>query len=65
MKSVMTIDAPTSGSVATSLFCLNYHISIYGKDFGVDLIWLPLSQLDSILRMNCLSFNRVHINYFD
>ena len=48
----MVIDTPTNGSVTTSLVCLNYPLTIYGRDFGIDLICLPLSQLDVILGMN-------------
>lgn len=38
---------------------------IYDRDFGIDLVCLPLSQLDVILGMNWLEFNHVHINYFN
>lgn len=48
----MVIDTPTNDSVTTSLVCLNYPLTIYGRDFGIDLICLPLSQLDVILGMN-------------
>lgn len=61
----MVIETPTNGYVTTSLVCLSYPQSIYGKDFGVNLICLPLSQVNFILRMNWLEFNHVHINYFD
>ena len=36
-----------------------------GKDFGVDLVCLPLDQLDVILGMNWLEYNHVFINCFD
>lgn len=61
----MVIDTLTNGSVTISLVCLNCPLTIYSKDFGVDLICLPLSQLDVILRMRWLDFNRVYINYLD
>ncbi|XP_050896513.1 uncharacterized protein LOC127103285 [Lathyrus oleraceus] len=61
----MNIDTLTNGLASTLLVCLSYPLTIYGKDFGIDLIFLPLSQLDVILGMNWLEFNRVHIICFD
>ncbi|XP_058775373.1 uncharacterized protein LOC131649637, partial [Vicia villosa] len=60
----MVIDTPASGSVTTSFACLNCPIDIFGREFGMDLVCLPLEQLDVILGMNWLQFNRVHINCF-
>ncbi|XP_058740934.1 uncharacterized protein LOC131613264 [Vicia villosa] len=60
----MVIDTPSMGSVTTSLVCLNCPLSILGKDFGVDLICLPLNGLDVILGMNWLEFNHVYINCY-
>ncbi|XP_058782496.1 uncharacterized protein LOC131656981, partial [Vicia villosa] len=60
----MIIDTPASGSVTTSFACLNCPIDIFGREFGMDLVCLPLEQLDVILGMNWLQFNRVHINCF-
>lgn len=62
---IIVIDTLTNGLVTTSWVCLNFTLTIYGKDFCIDLVYLPLSQLDVILRMNYLEFNHVHINYFD
>lgn len=39
-------------SVTTLLVCLNFPLTIYGRDFGIDLVCLPLSQLNVILGMN-------------
>lgn len=47
------------------MVCLNFPLTIYVKEFGIDLVFLPLSQLDVILRMNWFEFNHVHINCFD
>src|SRR4051812_8204648 len=58
----MVIDTPASGSVTTSSACLNFPVNIFGREFGMDLVCLPLKQLDVILGMNWLEFNRVHIN---
>lgn len=65
MVSSMVIDTPANGSMTTFLVCLNCPLTIYGKDFGVDLIYFPLSQLNVILGINWLEFNRVSINCFD
>ncbi|XP_058784366.1 uncharacterized protein LOC131659150, partial [Vicia villosa] len=65
MHRSMVIDTPAMGSVSTSFVCLNCPLSIFGRDFGIDLVCLPLEQLDVILGMNWLEFNRVYINCFD
>lgn len=46
----MIINTPTNGLVTTS--------------FGVNLICLPLSQLNVILGVNWLEFNHIYINCF-
>lgn len=43
MNGSMVIDTPTNGSMTTMLVCLDFTLKIYGKNFGVDLICLPLS----------------------
>lgn len=63
--SIMTIDTPTSGYVATTLVCLNCSLSMYDQNFGIDLICLRLNQLDIIMGIYWLSFNHVLINCFD
>lgn len=54
-----------SGSVTTSMVCLNCHVTNFERDFGMDLACLPLSQICVILGMNWLEFNHVFINCFD
>lgn len=49
MKGNMAIDTLANGLVTTSLVFLNCRLSIYSKYFRVNLICLPLSQLDVIL----------------
>lgn len=44
MKYVMIIDTSVSGYVATTLVYLNCLLSIYGRDFGVDLIYLLMNS---------------------
>ncbi|XP_058741253.1 uncharacterized protein LOC131613617 [Vicia villosa] len=60
----MTIETPSIGYVVTSLACLNCPLTIFDRDFGVDLICLPLNNLDVILGMNWLEFNHVYIDCF-
>ncbi|XP_058752730.1 uncharacterized protein LOC131625913 [Vicia villosa] len=65
MNREMVVDLPAKGSMATFLVCLNCPLSIFDKDFAVDLICFPLSGLDVILGMNLLEYNYVHINCFN
>jgi hypothetical protein len=60
----MVVETPTKGSVTTSLVCLKCPLSMFGRDFAVDLVCLPLSGIYAILGMNWLEFNHVHINCF-
>lgn len=46
-------------------FWLNYPLTIYGKNFRMNLVFLPLNQLHIILGINLLEFNHIHINCFD
>lgn len=39
----MVNDTPTNGLMTISLVCLNYPLTIYGRDFRVELVYLPLS----------------------
>ncbi|XP_058726608.1 uncharacterized protein LOC131597968 [Vicia villosa] len=61
----MVIDTPVMGYVSTSFLCFNCPLSIFGREFGNDLICLPLEQIDVILCMNWLEFNRVYTNCVD
>ncbi|PNX98486.1 retrotransposon-related protein [Trifolium pratense] len=46
----------------TKLVCVNCPVTIFGRHFGMDLVCIPLSNVDVIFGMNWLEFNRVHIN---
>lgn len=65
MNRTMIVSTLPLGSIMTSWVCLNCLLTIFGKNFGMDLVCLPLRKLDVILSMNKLEFNHVHINYFD
>jgi len=64
MNGEMVVETQAKGSMTTSLVCLKCPLSIFGRDFTVDLVCLPLSGMDVILGMNWLEFNYVHINCF-
>ena len=61
----LVVETPTSGSVLTSDVCLDCLVKISGRTFLIDLICLPLSQIDIILGMDWLSYNHVLLNCFD
>ncbi|XP_050902224.1 uncharacterized protein LOC127112107, partial [Lathyrus oleraceus] len=58
----LIVETPAKGSTTTSLVCLSCPLSIFDKDFYVDLVCLPLDGMDVILGMNWLEYNYVHIN---
>ncbi|XP_050908621.1 uncharacterized protein LOC127122305 [Lathyrus oleraceus] len=64
MRGSMIIDTPVMGSVTSSSVCLKCPLNICDKYFEVDLVCLPLSQLDVILGMDWLKANHIYINYF-
>ncbi|XP_020207915.1 uncharacterized protein LOC109792873 [Cajanus cajan] len=64
-EDLIQVETPTGGSVSTSYVCLKCPLSIDGINFMVDLICLPLSQLDVILGMDWLSSNHVLLNCAD
>ena len=59
------VETLASGSMLTFDVCLNCPVEISGRTFLIDLICLPLSQIDVILGMDWLSSNHVLLNYFD
>ncbi|XP_058775257.1 uncharacterized protein LOC131649513 [Vicia villosa] len=52
MNGEMVVEVLAKGSVTTSLVCLKCPLSIFDRDFAVDLVCLPLAGLDVILGMN-------------
>jgi hypothetical protein len=65
MNGEMVVETPSNGSVTTSRVCLSCPLSMYDRDFAVDLICLPLRGMDVILGMNWLEYNYAHINCFN
>ena len=61
----MVVDTPAKGSVTTSFVCLKCPLSIFNRDFIIDLVCFPLRGLDVILGMNWLEHNYVHINCYN
>ncbi|XP_050919616.1 uncharacterized protein LOC127137174 [Lathyrus oleraceus] len=61
----MIVEVPAKGTVSTSLVCKSCPLSIFGKDFVVDLVCLPLVGLDVVLGMDWLKSNYVHINCYN
>ena len=59
------VETPTSGYVLTSNLCLNCPVEISSRTFLIDLICLPLSQIDVILGIDWLSSNHVLLKCFD
>ena len=48
----LVVETPTSGSVLTFNVCLNCPVEISGRTFLIDVICLPVSQIDVILGMD-------------
>uniref|UniRef100_A0A151UFW2 CCHC-type domain-containing protein n=1 Tax=Cajanus cajan TaxID=3821 RepID=A0A151UFW2_CAJCA len=61
----LVVETPTNGPVTTSLVCLKCPLTVSDKQFLVDLICLPLSQLDVILGMDWLSSHHVLLNCYE
>ncbi|XP_058773232.1 uncharacterized protein LOC131647346 [Vicia villosa] len=64
MNGEMVVEIPDKESVTTYLVCLKCPLSIFDRDFAIDLVCLPLSGLDVILGMNWLEYKYVHINCY-
>lgn len=55
----LVVALPTVEPVTVNVICLNCSITISGKEYFIDLVCLPLTQLDVILGMNWLSSNDI------
>ena len=58
----MVVEVPAKGTVTTSFVCASFPLSIFNRDFVVDLVCLLLVGLDVVLGMDWLKANYVHIN---
>ncbi|KAF1889125.1 hypothetical protein Lal_00035318 [Lupinus albus] len=58
----LVVSTPTSVPVVVSTFVSRCRVVVNGRTFTVDLICLPLSQLDIIMGMDWLSVNHVMLN---
>ncbi|XP_006601620.1 uncharacterized protein LOC114391659 [Glycine soja] len=65
LKFDLIVDTPASGSILTSDVCLKCPILVSDRHFQIDLIVLPLNQIDVILGMDWLSSNHILLNYFE
>ncbi|XP_027337198.1 uncharacterized protein LOC113850873 [Abrus precatorius] len=59
----VVVTTPTGKPVVMSWVCLGCAMMVHGKEFEVDLICLPLSQLDVILGIDWLAANHVLLDY--
>ncbi|GAU10196.1 hypothetical protein TSUD_418680, partial [Trifolium subterraneum] len=57
----MTVAVATGGKVVSKRVCQNCPVSVAGKIYHVDLICLPLKDMDIVLGMDWLSANTVYI----
>ncbi|XP_058726457.1 uncharacterized protein LOC131597808 [Vicia villosa] len=65
MDGSMVIDTHANGSITTTFVCKGCPLTIFDKSFVMDLVCLPLHQIDAILGINWLEFNYVHINCYN
>ncbi|GAU50680.1 hypothetical protein TSUD_371390 [Trifolium subterraneum] len=57
----MTVAVATGGKVVSKRVCQNCPVSVTGKIYHVDLICLPLKDMDIVLGMDWLSANTVYL----
>ncbi|CAL0304657.1 unnamed protein product [Lupinus luteus] len=61
----LIVSTPTNAHVILSTLCSRCPVVVNNRTFLIDLICLPLSQIDVILGMDWLSANHVLLNCFD
>jgi len=57
----MTMTTATNGGIIANYVCQNCPITVSNKTYYIDLVCLPMKQLDVILGMDWLSANHVYI----
>src|ERR1044072_4350308 len=60
----MVVSTPTHEPILSAQACLNCSVVIENRNFLVNLICVPLVQLDIILGMDWLSYNHVMLECF-
>jgi len=58
----LVVSTPVSGLVRTSSLCARYPVEVEGRRYKVNLICLPLQELEVIFGMNWLSANHILID---
>ncbi|XP_050889900.1 uncharacterized protein LOC127095224 [Lathyrus oleraceus] len=61
----MVVTTAMDNVVETPLICENCSLSVNGRNFQIDLIYLPLKKVDVVLGMDWLSANSVFIGCED
>ena len=61
----LAVSTTTSGLVTTSSLCARCPVEVEGRRYKVNLIYLPLQDLEVILGMDWLSTNRVLIDCWE
>ena len=59
----MVVTTAMDDAVETPLICENCSLSMNGRIFQIDLIYLPLKKVDVVLGMDWISANSVFIGY--
>ncbi|XP_061359910.1 uncharacterized protein LOC133303953 [Gastrolobium bilobum] len=62
LSSYLEIFLPTGEKITTFQVCKNWHLQVEGKEFKIDLVCLPMIDIDVVLGMNWLSANCVVID---
>ncbi|XP_047158524.1 uncharacterized protein LOC124829103 [Vigna umbellata] len=63
MQFDLVVSTPAAGEVRTSTMCVRCPIEIEGRRYKVNLICLPLKELEVILGMDWLTTNHILIDY--
>ncbi|KAG2411027.1 uncharacterized protein HKW66_Vig0016920 [Vigna angularis] len=62
MRFDLVVSTPAAGEVRTSTMCVRCPIEVEGRNYKVNLICLPLKDLEVILGMDWLAANRILID---
>ncbi|XP_017416766.2 uncharacterized protein LOC108327584 [Vigna angularis] len=63
MQFNLVVSTPAAGEVRTSTVCVRCPIEVEGRRYKVNLICLPLKDLEVILGMDWLAINRILIDF--